>query len=70
MTSPLRTITRAVEVSRAFAPHTADSTYTIALRGGIYRLTSPISLQPIDSGLTIAAFNGELVRSVGGYVCV
>lgn len=42
--SPVRTLERALELSRASSAH------RIVLRGGTYRLTEPLRLRPADSG--------------------
>src|SRR5689334_22615272 len=46
-----------LRAARQSAP--ASAAGTIILRGGVYPLTSPVTLVPADSGVTILAFHHE-----------
>ncbi len=67
---PLATIGAAVSATRraraALASGTSAANATIALRGGTYYLNQTIELDARDSGLTIAAHEGEVPVVSGG----
>jgi len=59
--APLKTLAFAVAQSR-----TLPAPRDIILRAGIHFLTATVELQPVDSGLTIRAYDGEDVWVSGG----
>jgi len=66
---PFATFARAQEALRALSP--AARSRTVVIRGGVYRLTEPITLGPQDSGAertptVFAAFRGEKPVFSGG----
>ncbi len=71
MDGPLATLTRALAVMRKMPIKSAPAAKRIVVRGGVYRITSPILLTPQDSGsascpLVIEAFEGEKPIFSGG----
>ena len=65
MSSPFKTINKAVSVAHSSAQDT-----TIVLRAGTFYLTEPIRLDAQDSGLTIQNYQDEEVWISGGKVLV
>ena len=63
--APLQSLSAAVALSRA-PKHEVSNAPAIYLRAGVYRLNTTLVLTPADSGLTIAAYDGEAAEVSGG----
>jgi hypothetical protein len=64
--APLRTIPAAINATRS----SGSPSPTIVLRNGTFYINSTITLTPADSGLTIAAYEGEAPVLSGGIPAV
>ena len=60
LAAPVRSLGHAVELARQTPQHTVE------LRGGVYRLSSPLALTAADSGLTLSGHAGEQATLSGG----
>ena len=65
LAKPLQSLPAALALSRT-QKHGVSDAPAIFLRAGTYRLNTTLVLTPADSGLTIAAYNGETVEVSGG----
>ena len=63
ITHPLKSIKAAIELSRI---QKGDASVTIYLREGTYFLLDTVELSAVDSGLTLAGYNGEKATISGG----
>jgi hypothetical protein len=65
---PFATLKKARDVLRGIkgSGQPVDGGFTVYLRGGLYRLSEPLHLRPIDSGTTYAAYQNEPITLSGG----
>lgn len=61
--APLKTLARAFDVRQE---RFAGKPWSVLLREGVYEQTNTLSVGPADSGLRLAAYNGERAILSGG----